>query len=73
MQITSQQLESFSQGVGKMISRKQLRTKVKRLRGRVNTLRTELSQIEPKYLRLLEQLQQMDQSKRENRNEATNR
>lgn len=58
-----------------MISRKQLRTKVKRLRGRVNTLRTELSQIEPKYLRLLEQLQQMDQSKKEkhdeHRNEAT--
>lgn len=52
-----------------MISRKQLRTKVKRLRGRVNTLRTELSQIEPKYLRLLEQLQQMDQSKKEQHND----
>ncbi len=55
-----------------MLSRKQLRTKVKRLRGRVNTLRTELSQIEPKYLKLVEQLQQMDQIKQENRNEQTN-
>jgi hypothetical protein len=52
-----------------MSSRKLLRTKVKRMRGRVNTLRTELNQIEPKYLKLLEQLRQMDENKKENNND----
>jgi hypothetical protein len=56
-----------------VIARKQLRTKVKRLRGRVNTLRTELNQIEPKYLKLLEQLQEMDQNKKEHQNDKSKR
>ena len=52
-----------------MSARKLLRTKVKRMRGRVNTLRTELNQIEPKYLKLLEQLRQLDENKKENHDE----
>lgn len=54
-----------------MTPRKELRTKVKRLRGRVNTLRTELTQLEPKYLKLVEQLQKTAPKQKRESNNAT--
>ena len=56
-----------------MTPRKELRTKVKRLRGRVNTLRTELTQLEPKYLKLVEQLQKTEPKRKGESNNATRR
>jgi hypothetical protein len=54
-----------------MTPRKELRTKVKRLRGRVNTLRTALTQLEPKYLKLVEQLQKTEPKQKGESNNAT--
>ena len=50
-------------------ARQALKIKRNRIQGRINKLRSELSQLEPVLLKVEQRMQQMDQTKKEKRDE----